>query len=120
MAKNQHVVPYDGGWAVRGEGNQRATSTHGTQAEAIDAAREIASNQRSEVVIHRPDGRIRDRDSYGSDPLPPKTPRKVLFPSPSEVTNPDKIKIAVSEVLNKTRDNGGRKGDSFPPRDRKH
>ncbi|HOC43226.1 MAG TPA: DUF2188 domain-containing protein [Thermoanaerobaculales bacterium] len=70
--KNQHVVPHDEGWAVRGEGNRRVTSTHSTQAEAIDAAREIAVNQQSEVVIHGRDGRIRDRDSYGNDPFPPK------------------------------------------------
>jgi len=70
--KNQHVVPHEDGWAVRGEGNSRVTSTHDTQAEAIDRAREIAQNQESELFIHRPDGRIRDRDSYGGDPFPPK------------------------------------------------
>jgi len=72
MGKNQHVVPRDGNWAVRGEGNKRVTSIHDTQGEAINAAREIAQNQHSEVVIHRPDGRIRDKDSYGNDPCPPK------------------------------------------------
>lgn len=70
--KNQHVVPHDNAWAVRGAGNQRVTSTHGTQADAERAAREIAINQRSEVVIHRPNGEIRDRNSYGNDPYPPK------------------------------------------------
>jgi len=70
--KNQHVVPHDGNWAVRGAGNSKVTSTHRTQSEAAAAARSIAINQRSEVVIHRPDGRIRDKDSYGNDPFPPK------------------------------------------------
>jgi len=69
---NQHVVPRDGGWAVRGEGNKRDTSRHGTQKEAIDAARDIAINQRGEVVIHGRDGKIRDKDSYGNDPCPPR------------------------------------------------
>ncbi len=68
MGKNQHVVPAGDDWGVRGEGNGRLTSVHDTQAEAIEAAREIAINQQSEVVIHRPDGTIRDRDSYGNDP----------------------------------------------------
>ena len=68
--KNQHVVPADHGWGVRGEGNGRLTSRHATQAGAERAAREIALNQRSEVVIHRQDGRIRDRNSYGNDPFP--------------------------------------------------
>lgn len=71
-SKNQHVVPHKDGWAVKGEGNQRATSVHDTQQQAVNAAREIARNQQSELVIHRPDGRIRDKDSYGNDPFPPK------------------------------------------------
>ena len=70
--KNQHVVKRSDGWAVRGEGNKRDTSHHSTQKGAIDAARDIAINKNSEVVIHRPDGRIRDKDSYGNDPCPPR------------------------------------------------
>ncbi len=72
MSKNQHVVPHANGWAVRGENNERVTSVHDTQAQAIERAREIARNQESELLIHGRDGRIRDRDSYGSDPYPPK------------------------------------------------
>ena len=41
-------------------------------AEAEAAARDIARNQRSEVVTHGRDGRIRSKDSYGNDPSPPK------------------------------------------------
>lgn len=72
MNKPQHVVPYNEKWAVRGEGNSRVTSTHRTQAEAIDVARKIARNQHSELVIHRPNGQIREKDSHGHDPYPPK------------------------------------------------
>lgn len=79
MKKNQHVVPHNGQWAVRGEGNQRVTSNHNTQAEAIASARGIAMNQQSEVVIHRPDGRIRDKDSYGNDPCPPHDTKHLFF-----------------------------------------
>jgi hypothetical protein len=71
MGRNQHVVPRDGTWAVRGAGNTRDTSHHATQGEAIDAAREIAQNQQSEMFIHRTNGQIRERNSYGSDPFPP-------------------------------------------------
>lgn len=70
--KNQHVVPHNGDWAVRGAGNSRVTSIHDTQSDAASSARRIAQNQGSEVVIHRADGRIRDKDSYGNDPYPPK------------------------------------------------
>lgn len=72
MSKNQHVVPHSGGWAVRGAGNSRATSIHETQAGAIEAARGIARNQGSELLIHGRNGQIRERDSYGGDPYPPK------------------------------------------------
>lgn len=68
MGKNQHVVPDGKKWAVKGEGNERATSVHETQEDAIQAAREIAMNQKSELFIHGRDGSIRDRRSYGSDP----------------------------------------------------
>lgn len=72
MGKNQHVVPHSEGWAVKGEGNSRATKITSTQKEAIDYARPIAKNQESELVIHRPNGKIRDKDSYGNDPYPPR------------------------------------------------
>lgn len=73
MAKiNQHVIPRGNDWAVKGAGNSRVTSITPTQSAAIRIAREIAINNRSEVVIHGRDGKIRDKDSYGSDPLPPK------------------------------------------------
>lgn len=70
--KNQHVVPHQGAWAVKGEGNKRATSVHETQQQAIDAGRDLARKQQSELVIHRPDGRIRAKDSHGNDSFPPK------------------------------------------------
>ena len=72
MGKNQHVVPREGGWAVQGAGNDRATSVHDTQAGAIDRARDVARNQESELLIHGRNGQIRARDSYGGDPFPPK------------------------------------------------
>ncbi|PTY03945.1 hypothetical protein DB346_02765 [Verrucomicrobia bacterium LW23] len=72
MSRNQHVVPHGDQWAVRGEGTQRVTSVHDTQREAIEAATEIAKHQETEVFIHRTDGRIRERNSYGNDPFPPE------------------------------------------------
>lgn len=72
MGKNQHVVPHPDGWAVKGEENSKPTKITNTQQEAISYAREIAKNQGSELLIHGKDGKIRDRDSYGNDPYPPK------------------------------------------------
>jgi len=67
-----HVVPHDNGWATKKEGADRAGVVTETQKQAIDHAREQAKREQVEVVIHRPDGRIRDSDSYGNDPNPPK------------------------------------------------
>mgnify|MGYP006292575693 CR=1 FL=1 len=72
MPKNQHVVPHPEGWAVKGEGNKRATSVYNTQKEAINAAREIAITQESEMFIHGRNGQIRERNTYGKDPFPPE------------------------------------------------
>jgi uncharacterized protein YdaT len=70
--KNQHVIPLGNGWAVKGEGSKKFTVITETQRDAITVAREIAKNNRSELVIHGKDGKIRDKDSYGNDPHPPK------------------------------------------------
>lgn len=70
--KNVHVVPKGNGWAVKTEGAKTAHSNHRTQQAAANAGRKIAKANESELVIHRPNGQIRDKDSYGNDPCPPK------------------------------------------------
>lgn len=73
MAKRgQHVAPREGGWGVRRAGASRATGVYATQKEAIDAATRIARNQQTDVYVHGRDGRIRERNSYGNDPYPPR------------------------------------------------
>lgn len=68
MKNQQHVVRREDGWAVRGAGNSKDTAHTKTQGKAIEIARDIAINQRAEVVIHDRHGKIRDSDSYGNDP----------------------------------------------------
>lgn len=72
--KNVHVVPQKNGnpWAVKPVGSNTPASTHRTQRAAQDAAKRIAKQTQGEVVIHRPNGQIRDKDSYGNDPNPPR------------------------------------------------
>jgi hypothetical protein len=70
MARNQHVIPQGAGWAVRGAGNTRATRVMSSRSEAIEVAREIARNQRTQLVIHGPDGRIREKTAVGPKPDP--------------------------------------------------
>ena len=70
--KSIHVVPLSGKWAVKEAGKNKPLKVTGTQKEAINYGREVAKQKRSELVIHRRDGKIRDKDSYGNDPCPPK------------------------------------------------
>lgn len=72
MKRNVHVVPRESGWAVRKEGAQRDSSRHDTQSAAIDAARQTSQRERTELLIHGRNGQIRERDSHGRDPFPPK------------------------------------------------
>lgn len=73
MGRNQHVCKHsNGGWQVKGAGNSRATACTKTQKASTDIARSIAINQRSEVVIHGANGRIREKNSYGKDSFPPR------------------------------------------------
>jgi hypothetical protein len=70
--KNLHIVPVDSGWAVKREGQQQPLSQHRTQENADKAARPIAKHDGVELVTHGRDGKIRDKDSFGHDPNPPK------------------------------------------------
>lgn len=72
MGKNQHVVPHNGAWGVRGEGNSKITKAFKTKADATAFAREVSRNQKSELVIHNKNGQIGGKDSHGNDPFPPK------------------------------------------------
>lgn len=71
--RNQHIMKRsDGNWQVKGEGARRASFVTTTHSEAIKLGRRICSNQESELIIHRRDGRIRAKDSHGHDPFPPR------------------------------------------------
>ena len=73
MANGKHVVPRPHGeWAVRNTGAARASKTFNTQAAAIAYGRDAARKDGVELYVHRVDGTIRERNSYGKDPHPPK------------------------------------------------
>lgn len=66
---NQHVVPNsNGGWDVKSAGASKATKHLATQSDAINFAKIIATNQKSELNIHGRNGQIRAKNSYGNDP----------------------------------------------------
>jgi hypothetical protein len=61
-------MPGDKGWRVEVEGTARPRSIHGSQAEAAKAGRDIARKNKSELLIHGQNGKIRERNTYGHDP----------------------------------------------------
>ncbi|WP_114376810.1 DUF2188 domain-containing protein [Elioraea thermophila] len=70
--RNIHTVPSERGWANKEEGNPHPLSTHRTQSAAAERGRELARERAAEHLIHGRDGRIRERNSYGNDPFPPR------------------------------------------------
>jgi len=73
MAITRHVVRNPkGGWSVRESGASRATRVFDSQADAVRFAKELSKRQGGDLFVHRSDGRIRERDSYGRVPFPPK------------------------------------------------
>ena len=71
MKNNKHVVPNpNGGWDVKSGG--LLSSHHNTQKSAIQSATSTARFDKTEVVVHGRDGKIREKNSYGKDPFPPK------------------------------------------------
>ncbi len=75
MAKRKppvHTVPHGDGWANRREGSSRVSKEFDTKREAQDAGRDTARREHTEHVIHKKDGEIGEKNSYGNDPHPPK------------------------------------------------
>ena len=65
-----HTVPTDNGWANKVGG--KAVSNHRTKEKAVEVGRSTAKKNESEHVIHKKDGTIGEKNSYGNDPNPPK------------------------------------------------
>lgn len=62
----------DGSWAVQREGAERATRVEDRKVDAERRARDLARRDGVEVIIQGKDGKIQGRESYGSDPFPPR------------------------------------------------
>jgi hypothetical protein len=72
MARNVHTVPHGDGWANRRDDAQRVSNTAPTKDEAEKVGRGMAKRDRVEHLIHRRNGTIGERNSYGHDPYPPR------------------------------------------------
>ena len=65
----------DGKWANKRNDADKASSLHGTQGDAANAAKEMLKNQGGgELTIKGLDGKIRSKDTIppGHDPCPPR------------------------------------------------
>jgi uncharacterized protein YdaT len=75
MAKrSNHIVPSSqkGGWIVKKSGSSRSSHSFDTKEEAIKYGRKLSKKEHTELFIHRKDGTIQNRNSYGKDPFPPR------------------------------------------------
>ncbi|GGL64274.1 DUF2188 domain-containing protein [Wenxinia marina] len=59
---------HEDGWQVKREGASRASSVHGTQAEAWEECKRLARGAKCEAYLQGEDGQIRERNTYGHDP----------------------------------------------------
>ena len=73
MQNSIHVTLHkDGGWQVKTAGATKAAKRTSTQKEGITHATKQAKNNGSELYIHNKQGKIREKNSYGNDPFPPR------------------------------------------------
>jgi len=72
--KSNHVIPSSeqGGWTVKKSGSSRVSRSFDRKEEAVKYGRELSRREQTELYIHKKDGRIQERNSYGKDPFPPK------------------------------------------------
>ena len=63
-----HVVPADGEWHLKRQGEDRFTSFE-TKTEAVRAGvKEASSHEAGQLIIHKQNGRFQEERTYGFDP----------------------------------------------------
>ena len=72
MKKNYHSVPTENKWKAKKEGKNKPISSHNKQSNSEKTVKRLAKKDKVEAVYHKKTGEIRDKDSYGNDPCPPK------------------------------------------------
>ena len=72
LGPNVWVVRHAGQFSIREEGSRALLLPPVQQRTAVKIARLIARANRSELIVQDRLGRIRFRDSHGSDPFPPR------------------------------------------------
>lgn len=69
MAKpsTQHVIPFEGKWAVKTEAEEEITAEFDSQEEAVEFAQEIAESEGTELIIHGEDGEVESKQNFEDD-----------------------------------------------------
>ena len=62
--KSQHIIPIENGWGVKCAGSSRLTKVFSTQERAVSHGKRIAKNNKTELFVHKANGRIKSRKSY--------------------------------------------------------
>ena len=62
----------DGKWETKRQGASRAAHVSDNQAAAWERNKELSRQSGGEAFLKGRDGKIRERNSYGDDPYPPK------------------------------------------------
>lgn len=66
------VAPNGDKWKVQQHGSSRASKNFEKQSDAIIYGKERAKQDKTELYIKNRKGKIREANSYGKDPFPPK------------------------------------------------
>jgi hypothetical protein len=67
-----HTVPNPNGAGWVNKVNGETMSRHQRKDTAVDCGRDIARRNHAEHAIHRRNGTIGEKNSYGNDPMPPR------------------------------------------------
>jgi uncharacterized protein YdaT len=62
--QNIHVVPNEDEWLVKEEGERKALLSANTKAEAVEKAKEWASDANQSAIVHRKDGTVETSYNY--------------------------------------------------------
>ena len=87
--KTNHVVPSSSGWAVKKSGSERASRTFETKEKAVEYGRELSRSEKTELYIHKTNGMIQNRNSYGNNP----NPLKNKLSKESKLTMKESLKV---------------------------
>lgn len=70
--KALHIVSSQDGWVVKKVRSSGVFRVFEKKDDAVKYGTKIAKGQRTDLIIHGKDGRIKERNSYGYDSYPPR------------------------------------------------